>query len=118
MIAVQAECAAWFEALRDSATATALQELIDLDRYGLAGAATNCLQSTAQWWARLNDTSHTEIPTVRRRASLRRRHSVLCRRASSAGEGMPSTGKPTARWKLPIAALVCGPATPSAGPCK
>lgn len=35
MIAVQAECAAWFEALpeslRDSATAAALQELIDLD---------------------------------------------------------------------------------------
>ncbi len=35
MIAVQAECAAWFEALpeslRDSTTAAALQELIDLD---------------------------------------------------------------------------------------
>jgi hypothetical protein len=35
MIAVQIECAAWFEALpeglRDSATAAALQEIIDLD---------------------------------------------------------------------------------------
>jgi hypothetical protein len=35
MIAVQSECAAWFEALpeslRDSATAAALQEMIDLD---------------------------------------------------------------------------------------
>ena len=35
MIAVQAECAAWFDALpeslRDSATAVALQDLIDLD---------------------------------------------------------------------------------------
>ena len=35
MIAVQAECAAWFDALpeslRDSATAAALQEMIDLD---------------------------------------------------------------------------------------
>jgi hypothetical protein len=35
MLAVQAECAAWFEALpeslRDSATATALQDMIDLD---------------------------------------------------------------------------------------
>ncbi len=35
MIAVQAECAAWFEALpeslRDNATAAALQEMIDLD---------------------------------------------------------------------------------------
>jgi ferric-dicitrate binding protein FerR (iron transport regulator) len=35
MLAVQAECAAWFEALpeslRDSATAAALQEMIDLD---------------------------------------------------------------------------------------
>jgi hypothetical protein len=35
MIAVQAECAAWFEALPaslcDSATATMLQEMIDLD---------------------------------------------------------------------------------------
>ncbi|MGH7085211.1 MAG: hypothetical protein ACREFN_09510 [Acetobacteraceae bacterium] len=40
MIAVQAECAAWFEALpeslRDSATATALQELIDLDLDSIA----------------------------------------------------------------------------------
>ncbi|MGH7118203.1 MAG: hypothetical protein ACREFP_04305 [Acetobacteraceae bacterium] len=40
MIAVQAECAAWFEALpeslRDSATATALQELIDLDLDAIA----------------------------------------------------------------------------------
>ena len=40
MIAVQAECAAWFEALpeslRDSATATALQELIDLDLGAIA----------------------------------------------------------------------------------
>jgi hypothetical protein len=35
MIAVQSECAAWFDALpeslRDSATAVALQEMIDLD---------------------------------------------------------------------------------------
>ena len=35
MIAVQAECAAWFEALpaslSDSATAAMLQEMIDLD---------------------------------------------------------------------------------------
>jgi hypothetical protein len=35
MIAVQAECAAWFDALpeslRDSATAAALQDMIDLD---------------------------------------------------------------------------------------
>ena len=40
MIAVQAECAAWFEALpeslRDSATAEALQEIIDLDLDTLA----------------------------------------------------------------------------------
>jgi hypothetical protein len=40
MIAVQAECAAWFEALpeslRDSATATALQEMIDLDLDAIA----------------------------------------------------------------------------------
>lgn len=35
LLAVQAECAAWFDALpeslRDSATATALQDIIDLD---------------------------------------------------------------------------------------
>jgi hypothetical protein len=35
LVAIQAECAAWFEALpdslRDSATAAALQEMIDLD---------------------------------------------------------------------------------------
>ena len=41
MIAVQTECAAWFEALpeslRDSATATALQDLIDLDLDAIAG---------------------------------------------------------------------------------
>ena len=40
MIAVQAECAAWFEALpeslRDSATATTLQEMIDLDLDAIA----------------------------------------------------------------------------------
>ena len=40
MIAVQAECAAWFEALpeslRDSATAEALQEMIDLDLDSIA----------------------------------------------------------------------------------
>jgi hypothetical protein len=40
MIAVQLECAAWFEALpeslRDSATATALQEIIDLDLDAIA----------------------------------------------------------------------------------
>jgi len=40
MIAVQLECAAWFEALpeslRDSATATALQEMIDLDLDAIA----------------------------------------------------------------------------------
>ena len=40
MLAVQAECAAWFEALpeslRDSATAAALQEMIDLDLGGIA----------------------------------------------------------------------------------
>jgi hypothetical protein len=40
MLAVQAECAAWFEALpeslRDSATATALQEMIDLDLDAIA----------------------------------------------------------------------------------
>ena len=40
MTAVQAECAAWFEALpeslRDSATATALQEIIDLDLDAIA----------------------------------------------------------------------------------
>jgi hypothetical protein len=40
MIAVQAECADWFEALpeslRDSATATALQDLIDLDLDAIA----------------------------------------------------------------------------------
>jgi hypothetical protein len=40
MFAVQAECAAWFEALpeslRDSATATALQDLIDLDLDAIA----------------------------------------------------------------------------------
>ena len=40
MFAVQAECAAWFEALpeslRDSATAAALQEIIDLDLDAIA----------------------------------------------------------------------------------
>ena len=40
MITVQAECAAWFEALpeslRDSATAEALQEMIDLDLDAIA----------------------------------------------------------------------------------
>ena len=40
MFAVQAECAAWFEALpeslRDSATAAALQEIIDLDLEAIA----------------------------------------------------------------------------------
>jgi hypothetical protein len=40
MFAVQAECAAWFEALpeslRDSATAAALQDIIDLDLDALA----------------------------------------------------------------------------------
>ena len=42
MIAVQAECAAWFDALpeslRDSATAEALQEMIDLDLDSIAAA--------------------------------------------------------------------------------
>ena len=40
MLAVQSECAAWFEALpeglRDSATATALQDMIDLDLDAIA----------------------------------------------------------------------------------
>lgn len=40
MIAIQAECAAWFEAmpesLRDSATAVALQEMIELDLDAIA----------------------------------------------------------------------------------
>ena len=40
MLAVQAECAMWFEALpeslRDSATATALQDMIDLDLDAIA----------------------------------------------------------------------------------
>ena len=40
MFAVQAECAAWFDALpeslRDSATAAALQEMIDLDLDSIA----------------------------------------------------------------------------------
>jgi len=40
MLAVQAECAAWFEALpenlRDGATATALQDMIDLDLDAIA----------------------------------------------------------------------------------
>jgi len=40
MIAVQAECAAWFgalpESLRDSATAQALQDMIDLDLDAIA----------------------------------------------------------------------------------
>ena len=40
MIAVQAECAAWFDALpeslRDSVAATALQDLIDLDLDAIA----------------------------------------------------------------------------------
>ena len=40
MLAVQAECAAWFDALpeslRDSATATALQDMIDLDLDAIA----------------------------------------------------------------------------------
>jgi hypothetical protein len=40
MFAIQNECAAWFEALpeslRDSATATALQDLIDLDLDAIA----------------------------------------------------------------------------------
>ena len=40
MIAVQAECAAWFEALpeslRDNATAKALQEMIELDLDAIA----------------------------------------------------------------------------------
>ena len=40
MIAVQTECAAWFDALpeslRDSATAAALQDMIDLDLDAIA----------------------------------------------------------------------------------
>ena len=40
MLAVQAECAMWYEALpeslRDSATATALQDMIDLDLDAIA----------------------------------------------------------------------------------
>ena len=40
MIAVQAECAAWFDALpeslRDSATAVALQDMVDLDLDAIA----------------------------------------------------------------------------------
>jgi hypothetical protein len=40
MLAVQAECTTWFEALpeslRDSATATALQDMIDLDLDAIA----------------------------------------------------------------------------------
>ena len=40
MLAVQVECAAWFgslpESLRDSATATALQDMIDLDLDAIA----------------------------------------------------------------------------------
>lgn len=40
MLAVQAECAAWFEALpeslSDSATAAALQDMIDLDLDAIA----------------------------------------------------------------------------------
>jgi hypothetical protein len=40
MVAIQAECAAWFEALpeslRDSVTAAALQEMIDLDLDAMA----------------------------------------------------------------------------------
>jgi len=40
MIAIQAECAAWFDALpeslRDSATAMALQDMIDLDLDAIA----------------------------------------------------------------------------------
>jgi hypothetical protein len=40
MLAVQAECAAWFvalpESLRDSATAAALQDMIDLDLEALS----------------------------------------------------------------------------------
>ncbi len=40
LIAIQAECAAWFDALpeslRDSATAAALQEMIDLDLDAIA----------------------------------------------------------------------------------
>ena|ERR1017187_1777261 len=40
MLTVQAECAAWFDALpeslRDSATAAALQEIIDLDLEAIA----------------------------------------------------------------------------------
>ena len=40
MLAVQSECAAWFEALpeglRDSATAAALQDMIDLDLDAIA----------------------------------------------------------------------------------
>ena len=40
MLAVQAECAAWFEvlpeSLRDSATAAALQDMIDLDLDAIA----------------------------------------------------------------------------------
>ena len=40
MLAVQAECAAWFEALpenlRDTATAAALQDIIDLDLDAIA----------------------------------------------------------------------------------
>jgi hypothetical protein len=42
MIAVQAECAAWFDALpeslRDTATAAALQAMIDLDLDAIAAA--------------------------------------------------------------------------------
>ncbi len=40
LVAVQAECAAWFDALpdslRDNATAAALQEMIDLDLDAIA----------------------------------------------------------------------------------
>jgi hypothetical protein len=42
MIAVQAECAAWFDALpetlRDSATTVALQDMIDLDLEAISAA--------------------------------------------------------------------------------
>ena len=53
----------------------------------------------------------------RRRARQRRteRYGIACSLASTCGDGKPSTGRPDTLWNWLIAALVCGPDTPSAG---
>ena len=62
MMTIQAECAAWFEALpespRDSETAEALQEMVDLDLDTIAasprrpGSSMAAAPGRAKWWVR------------------------------------------------------------------